>query len=141
MKTIVIKKKYNPFIESNEHRLVVSDEIYDLFEQEHTDNEKHRKRLQTKLKYVDTFDGVCDRFESEPCPIEESVKREEAQNIRRALMELSNVQRRRVIARFVKEKTFEQIAEAEKVAVVSIQESISAALDKLRIICQEQKDA
>lgn len=67
---------------------------------------------------VDMQDEICNRLQME--------------QLRRAVMELPEVQRRRVIAYYFEGLTFEQIAQKEHRSKQSIQESVAAALKKLK---------
>lgn len=142
MPIINLKKHYYPLV-TQDTFLEVSDEVAETLLALRRDEERIRSRIRYHKAYysLDTSDGI----EHHALHIESlspedilTQKEDEAhhaltlERLEKAMSILTPTQARRIRARFLDKKKFREIAEAESISVGKANDSIRAAIKKLR---------
>lgn len=124
----------------NEYKEVkVSEEVFKAFDKFELEDisqlhkvDKHiDMRVIDNTEYMDIIlfnNAVNDEISIEE-QIENKILQEE---LKKAILELSEVQKRRVIKYYFENKTLQKIAEEEGCSIVSVKESLDSSINKLR---------
>ena len=125
---------------NNEYREVkVSEEVFKAFDKFELDDisqlhkiDKHiDMRVIDNTEYMDIilFNNAVNNEISIEEQIENKILQEE---LKKAILELSEVQKRRVIKYYFENKTLQKIAEEEECSIASVKESLDSSINKLR---------
>lgn len=124
---------------NNIHKVEVSEKVFGAFDKFELEDisqlhkvDKHiDMRVIDNTEYMDIIlfnNAVNDEISIEE-QIENKILQEE---LKKAILELSEVQKRRVIKYYFENKTLQKIAEEEGCSIASVKESLDSSINKLR---------
>lgn len=121
--------------------LEISEELYQQFNQFELDDLSYLNVVDRHYEQSEqTEASVNARAFSTPKSLEDEVmEKMESERLYRAIMELSEVQRRRLILYYFEGLTYEQIAQREGCTISPVKNSIDRALEKLEKILETRE--
>ena len=120
----------------NNMEIQVTHEIADYLEESRREQARQDKSNQRHLSDKFCNEDFIEEFLAvKPLSLEEIIiQQEQFEELTRAIAVLSRIQRRRLIAYYYENLTYQDIANREHVAINAVNKSIKSALDKLRKI-------
>ena len=135
MKEIYICELYKDHPGNNE-KITVSDEIYELITRTFKNEEQARQRriLRNKAsgRYVEGLSEIHISSIHDADTLGKLIIREELSSLNRAVNMLSELQRKRIRAYYMKELTLNEIAEKEGVSLQAVHDCLRHAIKKLK---------
>lgn len=141
MKEIYIRELYKDHPGNNE-KITVSDEIYELITKTFKNEEHARQRriLRNKAsgKYVEGLSEIHISSIHDTDTLDKLIICEELSALNRAINMLSELQRRRIQAYYMKDLTLNEIAEKEGVSLQAVHDCLRHAIKKLKQNMEKQ---
>ena len=124
---------------SKEEKVQVNKEIYEAFNQFELEDIKQLPEYERHIEHSEQSDiNIYNRAVEQNSSVEEIVENNILQeNIKDAINNLTLIQKRRVYKYFFEDKTLEIIAKEEGCSIMSVKESIDAAIIKLQKILKK----
>ena len=122
-----------------EEKVQVNKEIYEAFNQFELEDIKQLPEYERHIEHSEQSDiNIYNRAVEQNSSVEEIVENNILQeNIKDAINNLTLIQKRRVYKYFFEDKTLEIIAKEEGCSIMSVKESIDAAIIKLQKILKK----
>lgn len=116
------------------HKLEISKEVYlafDKFELEDISQiHKYRKHIEHSEVYEETLNN---RIMNKPISIEEEVEEKLLfEELKNAINQLTDIQKKRVILYYFENKTLKEIAKQEDCSIKNVHKSIEQAIEKIK---------
>lgn len=114
----------------------VNKNIYNLFNQFELDDLKELNEFDNHIEHSEIFENSLEkRMKNKPASLEdEIIKKSTFEELKNAIKQLPDIQKRRIIKYYFEDKTQQQIADEEMVDIRAIQYSLNIALKKLKEI-------
>ena len=124
---------------SKEEKVQVNKEIYEAFNQFELEDIKQLPEYERHIEHSEQSDiNLYNRAIEQNSSVEEIVENNILQeNIKKAMNTLTLIQKRRIYKYFFENKTLEIIAKEENCSIMSVKESIDAAIIKLQKILKK----
>lgn len=119
--------------------LEVGKELFDVFNDFELEDLSILNEFDNHYEHSELTEASLNRRAAVPCEaVDETVFRHlESEKLNNALKELPPVQRRRVMLYYLEKRTYQEIADMEGCKYQTIQDSVSAALKKLKKILEK----
>ena len=116
------------------HSLEISWEVFALFDRFELEDKRHLNEVDRHYEHADLTETEIERRSSHPAEsLEDTVVRQILnEELHKAIAQLPDTQRRRLVLYYFQQLTYEQIAEMEGCRYQSVQESILSAIEKRR---------
>lgn len=116
------------------YSLEISWEVFALFDRFELEDKRHLNEVDRHYEHADLTETEIERRSSHPAEsLEDTVVRQILnEELHKAIAQLPDTQRRRLVLYYFQQLTYEQIAEMEGCRYQSVQESILSAIEKLR---------
>ena len=143
------KDKYNPYTlevkenncyilkfkdsRNNLQELIISKEVYDAFDSFELEDISQIHKIRKHIEYNEVCEETLyHRSVIETISVEEEVSNKIiSEEIKSAINELNEVQKRRIIKYYFSDKTYEEIANEEKCSKVAVKYSIDIAIKNI----------
>lgn len=143
------KDKYNPYTleikenncyilkfkdsRNNPQEIMISKEVYDAFDSFELDDISQIHKIRKHIEFNEVYEETLyHRSITETISIEEEVSNKIiSEEIKSAINELNEIQKRRIIKYYFYDKTYEEIANEEKCSKVAVKYSIDTAIKNI----------
>lgn len=143
------KDKYNPYTlevkendcyilkfrdsRNNLQELIISKEVYDAFDNFELEDISQIHKISKHIEYSEVYEETLyHRSITEAISVEEEVSNKIiSEEIKFAINELNDIQKRRIIKYYFYDKTYEEIANEEKCSKVAVKYSIDTAIKNI----------
>lgn len=143
------KDKYNPYTlevkendcyilkfrdsRNNLQELIISKEVYDAFDNFELEDISQIHKIRKHIEYSEVYEETLyHRSITETISVEEEVSNKIiSEEIKFAINELNDIQKRRIIKYYFYDKTYEEIANEEKCSKVAVKYSIDTAIKNI----------
>ena len=124
---------------SREEKVKVNKDVYEAFNQFELEDIRQLHEYERHIEHSEQSDiNLYNRAVEQNSSVEEIVENNILQeNIKKAMNTLTLIQKRRIYKYFFENKTLEIIAKEEKCSIMSVKESIDAAIRKLQKILKK----
>lgn len=114
----------------------VSKEVYKAFDRFELDDLSELNEYDNHIEHSELFENNLERrMKDKPISLEdEMIRKSTFEELKKAISQLSEIQKRRIIKYYFEDKTQQQIADEEMVDIRAIQYSLNIALKKLKEI-------
>ena len=130
------KRYYIEFLDGqkNSHRFEISRALYEAFDEFELRDISYLHQWDKYIEHSELWESTLNaRAVREPESVEETVLQKLiVEKLHKAMEELPEIQKRRLILYFFEELTYEEIAEKEGCTKMPVKRSIDAAIRKLR---------
>lgn len=116
------------------HSLEISWEVFALFDRFELEDKRYLNEVDRHYEHADLTEAEIEQRSFHTAePLEDTVVRQMLhEELHKAIAQLPDTQRRRLVLYYFQQLTYEQIAEMEGCRYQSVQESILSAIEKLR---------
>lgn len=143
------KDKYNPYTleikenncyilkfkdsRNNPQEIMISKEVYDAFDSFELDDISQIHKIRKHIEFNEVYEETLyHRSITETISVEEEVSNKIiSEEIKSAINELNEIQKRRIIKYYFYDKTYEEIANEEKCSKVAVKYSIDTAIKNI----------
>ena len=114
----------------------VSKEVYKAFDRFELDDLSELNEYDNHIEHSELFENNLERrMKDKPISLEdEMIRKSTFEELKKAITQLPEIQKRRIIKYYFEDKTQQQIADEEMVDIRAIQYSLNIALKKLKEI-------
>lgn len=143
------KDKYNPYTleikenncyilkfkdsRNNQQEMIISKEVYDAFDSFELEDISQIHKIRKHIEFNEVYEETLyHRSITETISVEEEVSNKIiSEEIKSAINELNDIQKRRIIKYYFYDKTYEEIANEEKCSKVAVKYSIDTAIKNI----------
>lgn len=143
------KDKYNPYTlevkenncyilkfkdsRNNQQEMIISKEVYDAFDSFELEDISQIHKIRKHIEYNEVCEETLyHRSVTETISVEEEVSNKiVSEEIKSAINQLNDIQKRRIIKYYFYDKTYEEIANEEKCSKVAVKYSIDTAIKNI----------
>lgn len=132
------------FVDVNQkrHRVEVSEKVYQAFDEFELDDISQIHKFRKHIEHSEVYDeSLFNRALNVPISVEEQVEQNiMVEQLKCAINQLSEVQKRRIKMYYFDDMKLREIAEKEGCSIMSVKDSINIGLKKLEQILQKFKN-
>lgn len=124
------------------HKVEISEEVYKAFDKFELEDISQIHKYRSHIEHSEVFEETLNnRMVDEPITIEEEVEEKILfEELKGAINQLSDIQKRRIKMYYFDDMNLREIAEKEGCAIMSVKDSINIGLKKLEEILKKFKN-